>query len=83
MLLTVVQLFDFDVESKPLVAVLVGKSIEQALVEVCEEEELISLRQRHVRIRGSSQGGGGEGTRGSLTDPFLLTFEQVAEILLL
>ena len=73
MLLTVVQLFDFDVESKPLVAVLVGKSIEQALVEVCEEEELISLRQRHVRIRGSSQGGG-RGDQGFPNRPIFINF---------
>uniref|UniRef100_A0A8D0E1X5 Uncharacterized protein n=1 Tax=Salvator merianae TaxID=96440 RepID=A0A8D0E1X5_SALMN len=37
-------LFDFDIEVKPMLEVLVGKTIEQALLEVMEEEELASLR---------------------------------------
>lgn len=43
------QLFDFDIEVKPILEVLVGKTIEQALLEVMEEEELANLRvqQRH------------------------------------
>ncbi|XP_036406123.1 radial spoke head protein 3 homolog [Megalops cyprinoides] len=40
------ELFDFDVEVRPLLEVLVGKTIEQSLVEVMEEEELASLRAR-------------------------------------
>ncbi|NXP04903.1 RSPH3 protein, partial [Thinocorus orbignyianus] len=42
------ELFDFDVEVKPILEVLVGKTIEQALLEVMEEEELAQLwaRQR-------------------------------------
>jgi F0F1-type ATP synthase assembly protein I len=39
-------LFDFDIEVKPILEVLVGKTMEQALLEVMEEEELASLRQR-------------------------------------
>eukprot|EP00731_Ephydatia_muelleri_P037236 Em0425g3a len=37
-------LFDFDLEVKPIVEVLVGKTVEQALIEVMEEEELANLR---------------------------------------
>ncbi|XP_076782796.1 radial spoke head protein 3 homolog isoform X2 [Arvicanthis niloticus] len=38
------ELFDFDLEVKPMLEVLVGKTIEQALLEVMEEEELANLR---------------------------------------
>lgn len=38
------ELFDFDLEVKPVLEVLIGKTIEQALLEVMEEEELASLR---------------------------------------
>ncbi|NWU93231.1 RSPH3 protein, partial [Upupa epops] len=37
------ELFDFDVEVKPIVEVLIGKTVEQALLEVMEEEELAQL----------------------------------------
>ncbi|NXI57899.1 RSPH3 protein, partial [Chloroceryle aenea] len=38
------ELFDFDVEVKPILEVLIGKTVEQALLEVMEEEELAQLR---------------------------------------
>ncbi|KAG9344649.1 hypothetical protein JZ751_010334 [Albula glossodonta] len=38
------QLFDFDLEVRPLLETLVGKTVEQSLQEVMEEEELASLR---------------------------------------
>ncbi|KAM4695033.1 radial spoke head protein 3 homolog isoform 1-T2 [Discoglossus pictus] len=38
------ELFDFDLEVKPILEVLVGKTIEQSLLEVMEEEELANLR---------------------------------------
>ncbi|XP_031569994.1 radial spoke head protein 3 homolog [Actinia tenebrosa] len=38
------ELFDFDIEVKPILEVLVGKTVEQALLEVMEEEELANLR---------------------------------------
>lgn len=38
------ELFDFDVEVKPLLEVLIGKTLEQAQMEVMEEEELDRLR---------------------------------------
>ncbi|KAF7236407.1 hypothetical protein EYD10_16885 [Varanus komodoensis] len=38
------ELFDFDIEVQPMLEVLVGKTIEQALLEVMEEEELADLR---------------------------------------
>merc|ERR1719161_2015022 len=40
------ELFDFDVECEPVLEVLVGKTLEQGMMEVLEEEELASL-QRH------------------------------------
>lgn len=40
------QLFDFDVEVQPVLEVLVGKLVEQALLEVQEEEELAALREQ-------------------------------------
>ncbi|XP_063723385.1 radial spoke head protein 3 homolog B-like isoform X2 [Symsagittifera roscoffensis] len=39
-------LFDFDVEVGPILEVLVGKTLEQSLLEVMEEEELANLRQQ-------------------------------------
>ncbi|NXY81214.1 RSPH3 protein, partial [Alcedo cyanopectus] len=38
------ELFDFDLEVKPILEVLIGKTIEQASLEVMEEEELAQLR---------------------------------------
>jgi hypothetical protein len=37
-------LFDFDIEVKSILEVLVGKTLEQSLLEVMEEEELANLR---------------------------------------
>ncbi len=42
------QLFDFDIEVGPILEVIVGKTVEQALLEVMEEEELASLRAQQV-----------------------------------
>ncbi|KAK0136454.1 Radial spoke head protein 3 [Merluccius polli] len=39
-----VSLFDFDVEVQPVLEVLVGKTVEQSLLEVMEEEEMACLR---------------------------------------
>jgi len=39
------ELFDFDREVEPVLEVLVGKTLEQAMMEVLEEEELDSLRR--------------------------------------
>ncbi|KAL3881695.1 hypothetical protein ACJMK2_028099 [Sinanodonta woodiana] len=39
-------LFHFDVEVKPILEVLVGKTVEQSLLEVMEEEELANLRSQ-------------------------------------
>ncbi|XP_060128777.1 radial spoke head protein 3 homolog isoform X1 [Zootoca vivipara] len=38
------ELFDFDIEVRPMLEVLVGKTLEQALLEVTEEEELANLQ---------------------------------------
>jgi hypothetical protein len=38
-------LFDFDTEVEPVLEVLVGKTLEQSMMEVLEEEELESLRR--------------------------------------
>uniref|UniRef100_A0A5K3EVS5 Radial spoke head protein 3 homolog n=1 Tax=Mesocestoides corti TaxID=53468 RepID=A0A5K3EVS5_MESCO len=40
------ELFDFEIEVKPVLEVLTGKTMEQALVEVAEEEELQELRKQ-------------------------------------
>merc|ERR1740121_3395615 len=39
------ELFDFDLECEPVLEVLVGKTLEQSMMEVLEEEELESLRR--------------------------------------
>lgn len=39
-------LFDFNIEVKPILEVLIGKTIEQSLLEVMEEEELANLRKQ-------------------------------------
>ncbi|XP_046393123.1 radial spoke head protein 3 homolog B isoform X4 [Ischnura elegans] len=44
-------LFDFDVEVRPLLEVLVGKTIESSLIEVLEEEELAALRAQQRRFQ--------------------------------
>ncbi len=41
-------MFDFDLEVKPILEVLIGKTIEQSLLEVMEEEELAGLRAQQV-----------------------------------
>jgi len=45
------QLFDFDVEVKPVLEVVVGKTMEQALIEVMEEEELSNLREQQRQFQ--------------------------------
>ncbi|XP_074044052.1 radial spoke head protein 3 homolog isoform X3 [Macrotis lagotis] len=48
------ELFNFDIEVKPMLEVLVGKTIEQSLLEVMEEEELAELeiqQQQFEEIR--------------------------------
>lgn len=40
------ELFDFDTEVQPILETLVGRSAEQALVEVMHEEELADMREQ-------------------------------------
>jgi len=40
------ELFDFDREVEPVLEVLIGKTLEQGMMEVLEEEELASIRKR-------------------------------------
>jgi hypothetical protein len=40
------KLFNFDIEVKPILEVLIGKTVEQSLLEVMEEEELANLRKQ-------------------------------------
>ncbi|XP_050394415.1 radial spoke head protein 3 homolog [Patella vulgata] len=40
------ELFDFNIEVKPILEVLIGKTVEQSLLEVMEEEELANLRSQ-------------------------------------
>ncbi|XP_033090795.1 radial spoke head protein 3 homolog isoform X2 [Trachypithecus francoisi] len=52
------ELFDFDLEVKPVLEVLVGKIIEQSLLEVMEEEELANLRasqREYEELRNSER----------------------------
>ncbi|KAJ3262024.1 Radial spoke head protein 3 [Boothiomyces macroporosus] len=44
------ELFDFDFEVNPILEVIVGKTIEQALMEVNEEQELATIRAHHRRF---------------------------------
>merc|ERR1719334_593086 len=39
-------LFDFDLEVKPILGVLVGKTMDQALCEVLEEQELAAIHEQ-------------------------------------
>uniref|UniRef100_A0A2K5S4N3 Radial spoke head 3 n=1 Tax=Cebus imitator TaxID=2715852 RepID=A0A2K5S4N3_CEBIM len=51
-------LFDFDLEVTPVLEVLVGKTIEQSLLEVMEEEELANLRasqREYEELRNSER----------------------------
>ena len=43
-------LFDFDMEVQPVLEVLIGKTIEQALVEVIHEEELAEMRKQQQKM---------------------------------
>lgn len=50
------ELFDFDIEVQPILEVLVGKTIEQSLLEVIEEEELDTIRtqqQKYQEVRNA------------------------------
>jgi hypothetical protein len=42
------ELFDFDMEVNPILEILVGKTLEQSLMEVMEENELEMLRSRQT-----------------------------------
>uniref|UniRef100_T1HAT2 Radial spoke head protein 3 homolog n=1 Tax=Rhodnius prolixus TaxID=13249 RepID=T1HAT2_RHOPR len=44
------ELFQFEVEVKPVLEVLVGKTIEQALIEVMEEDELAAIKEQKRRF---------------------------------
>lgn len=43
------ELFDFDLEVEPILEVLVGKTLQQSMMEVLEEEELAAIRDHRVR----------------------------------
>ncbi|XP_055620213.1 radial spoke head protein 3 homolog B [Toxorhynchites rutilus septentrionalis] len=44
------ELFDFDTEVVPIVEVLVGRTIEQALIEVLHEEEIAEMKRQQQQI---------------------------------
>jgi hypothetical protein len=44
------ELFDFDAEVEPILEVLVGKTLEHAMMEVLEEEELSNIRAHQERF---------------------------------
>lgn len=45
------ELFDFDMEVEPILEVLVGKTLEQSMMEVLEEEELQNLKRHKEEFR--------------------------------
>lgn len=44
------ELFDFDYEAEPILEVLVGKILEQSMMEVMEEDEIANLQLHQVRL---------------------------------
>ncbi|XP_058835722.1 radial spoke head protein 3 homolog B isoform X2 [Topomyia yanbarensis] len=44
------ELFDFDTEVQPIIEVLVGRTIEQALIEVLHEEEIAEMKRQQQQI---------------------------------
>lgn len=44
------ELFNFDLEAQPVLEVLVGKAMEQSLMEVLEEEEIKNIRQQQFEF---------------------------------
>ena len=50
------ELFDFDREVEPILEVLVGKTLEQSLMEVHEDMELENIRARQVCSQDSGRG---------------------------
>jgi len=44
------ELFDFDLEVEPILEVLVGKTLEHAMMEVMEEEELAAIRNHQEKF---------------------------------
>ena len=46
------ELFDFDAESDPIVSVIVGKTLEQAIFEVQHEEEMLALERQATDFHG-------------------------------
>ncbi|KAI8608289.1 radial spokehead-like 2, partial [Chytriomyces sp. MP71] len=44
------ELFDFDFEVEPILEVIVGKTLEQALMEVAEEDELAVLKKHQLEF---------------------------------
>ncbi|XP_063698063.1 uncharacterized protein LOC134829002 [Culicoides brevitarsis] len=44
------ELFDFDLEVQPILETLVGRTLEQALIEVMHEEELADLKEQQQRL---------------------------------
>ncbi|KZC14729.1 PREDICTED: radial spoke head protein 3 homolog B [Dufourea novaeangliae] len=51
-------LFDFDYEVQPILETLVGKTVEQALIEVLEEEEIAALKEQQrkfLELRAAEQ----------------------------
>mgnify|MGYP005650810019 CR=1 FL=1 len=45
------ELFDFEDEVRPILSVLCGKTLEQARMEVLEEEELNTMREQQEYFR--------------------------------
>jgi hypothetical protein len=51
------ELFDFDLEVEPILEVLVGRVLEQGLMEVMEEEELAVMRAHQRQMQALRDAG--------------------------
>ena len=52
------ELFDFEAEVEPILEVLVGRVLEQGLMEVREEEELAAMREHQAQMAAVRDAGG-------------------------
>ena len=62
-------LFDFDFEVEPILEVLVGKTLEQGLMEVMEEEELAAMRAHQSTLSSFATQSCGTAAHGGCRDP--------------
>lgn len=71
-------LFDFDTEVQPILEVMVGRTLEQAMLEVMHEEELADLKEQQQRLLARKEKEEAEIRRLELEEKRLLE-ERVSE----